>query len=190
MLSAVRENALTAQAPAVRARFEALGAAQFSDAVDDRFLKDLLEPWLGLLRQVAVRNEVRDHFDDHVLVMGGRHSRVDAGHPTVNDASGELMTQVLRRCGVETAAARLAAQVRGPVESIVGAHLSYARVQVLLYGADDYLGPHTDARSGARYNVQAPLNGPGVWHEVLPLVPTGPAARPHRVVLSLRFESP
>jgi hypothetical protein len=215
--SVIHARALAAQVDAVRARFTAWGAAQFHDVVDAAALNGLLEPALDALDEVAVRNQTRDRLAANRITLGGQHSRVDAGHPSVDEARAELMAEVLRSSGIERAAADMAAAAASVVEMVTGGRLRYARAQILLYGADDYLGPHTDVTSGPRYNVQTALTrdcasglrvfgaagprilpdwpgtlrvlGPNVWHEVLPLLPSGPAARPRRIVLSLRFEA-
>lgn len=196
--------------------FRDVGAAQVPGVVHHDLLRGLLEPWLDELTRVAVRDVRLDSIRDDDLIMGGRYRRVDVGHPLVDSGRSAEMVGVLRRSGIEGQADVLAATVLPTVRVVTGTAVEFVRMQLLLYEEGDYIGPHTDQRSGDRYNVQLPVNwhgasglrifqrsgqqvlhdepgvlrflGPYVWHEVLPILRDSSDRKPRRAVLSLRFE--
>jgi hypothetical protein len=208
---------LELQAAVAATRFRDLDVVQIPDVVDHTALTGMLEPWLDELTRVAVRDEQPDRIKESHLTMGGRYGRVDVGHPLVDSVHAKQMASVLWRSGIHERSERLATEIAPLVHRITGVMSEYVRPQVLLYEEQDYLGPHTDRQSGDRYNVQLPATwfgvsglrvfqhlgqivfrdepgalrvlGPGVWHEVLPVMRTSQNLQPRRAVLSLRFES-
>jgi len=136
---------------------------------------------------------------------GSRHGEEDrAALRAVFDASG------LSRFAGELAQAALPF-----LEAVVDRELSYDRVFLLVYREGDFIDPHGDSQVGQRLMVQMPacfgcrtalrilkdgylepfydepgclrILGPGIWHDVLPILRLEPDRPPERVLVSLRF---
>lgn len=217
MNSLVDKSGLDSVSEETTRTFRAMGVVQVAQVVNDELLRSLIEPWLDDLAIVAVRDEVPDRVTRDRLELGGRYSRIDIGHPLTGDSQVAGMEHLLRKSGIRSHARNLAMTITPWICTVVEEEVVFAREQVLLYGEGDYLGPHNDRRSGHRFNVQLPMNwnshsglrifqssgqvilpdkpgvlrilGPQVWHEVMPFLPIDHDQRPHRAVLSLRFES-
>jgi hypothetical protein len=149
------------------------------------------------LLQVAERHEVKSEFKDGRPGGGQRLSRVDPGRPGVPDAVLAQMREVYDHFSLPRFGEQLAEDLKPLVDEVLGGSVQYERVYFLLYGPDDYISPHDDKQTGQRVNVQLPICidglaglrvhhgdwithidragllrflGPGVWHEVLPLI--------------------
>jgi hypothetical protein len=117
--------------------------------------------------------------------------------------------------GLEAAAAELAEAVRPFLAVVTGEDVSYDRPLLLLYGEGDFIDPHGDSTTKRRVMVQTPVCfgcrnalrvledgflelhydepgclrvlGPGIWHDVLPVLRLEHDRPPERVLISLRF---
>jgi hypothetical protein len=101
------------------------------------------------------------------------------------------------------------------VEEITGRKLRYDRTFLLTYGEADFIAPHGDTQTSRRVMLQLPvsigcrramqvmrdgwmepyydnlgalrIHGPGIWHEVLPVLRLDDAVEPERVLVTARL---
>ncbi len=109
----------------------------------------------------------------------------------------------------------LVAEVRPFVEDVVGRRLRYDRAFLLTYNEADFIAPHGDTQTSQRIMLQLSvtygcrtalrvlrdgwmepyydnpgalrIHGPGIWHEVLPVLRLEPDVDPLRVLLTARL---
>ena len=127
---------------------------------------------------------------------------------------GEKLRELLGRLGVLQFASDLTSKLMPLIHAIAGP-VDYQRTYWYLYKEGDYLSVHDDRHVGARIDVQFPLTlgsvggvrvledgflrmhydspgsmnilGPGIWHDVPPLLRTEFGLEPRRVNLGFRF---
>ena len=149
------------------------------------------------------------------LTLGQRFSRVDPGSHDPGSKERALYEKEFLETGLTAFGEEIGELVVPFVEHIVGAKVTYQRIYCFIYEEGDYIGPHNDSQIGWRVNVQFPIPycavtgfrvskdgewklyydmpgslrilGPDVWHEVLPVLRLTEEAKPHRMLLSLRF---
>jgi len=101
------------------------------------------------------------------------------------------------------------------VEDITGRKLRYDRTFLLTYGEADFIAPHGDTQTSRRVMLQMPvstgcrsamqvmrdgwmepyydnlgalrIHGPGIWHEVLPVLRLDNGDEPERVLITARL---
>jgi hypothetical protein len=117
--------------------------------------------------------------------------------------------------GLSSFVDRLLVEIKPWIEFVVGRRLLYDRTFLLLYGESDFIGPHGDTQTSRRVMVQMPVNlncrgalrvlrdgwmepyydepgclrllGPGIWHDVLPVLALDRARAAQRVLVSARL---
>ena len=157
------------------------------------------------LLRVAETQNIPAVMDDSGRPGGGqRLKRVDPERPGIPEADVSRMLKVYEQYNLHDLGERLSDGISPIVEKVLGAPVKYSRIYFLLYGLDDYISPHDDQQTGPRLNVQLPICtngiaglrvydgdwvtypdragtlrflGPGVWHEVLPLIGAPDASR-------------
>lgn len=196
---------------AARQRWIKYRFTEIADVVDVGWLQREAAVLWSALRPVAEPVIVAPRVGDGVLTQGMRYCRVDPGRPTVPERVSAPMNEVYERLQLHEWGAELSARIEPIVSAIFDTPVRYDRVYFLLYEPGDYIGPHNDAQTGQRVNVQFPvvvggtaglrvldwawhtypdtpgllrILGPEVWHEVLPLVGGQNA---YRINVSLRY---
>jgi len=109
----------------------------------------------------------------------------------------------------------LLAETLPVVEDITGRKLRYDRTFLLTYGEADFIAPHGDTQTSRRVMLQMPvstgcrtamqvmrdgwmepyydnlgalrIHGPGIWHEVLPVLRLDDGGEPERVLVTARL---
>jgi hypothetical protein len=117
--------------------------------------------------------------------------------------------------GLSSFVDRLLGEIKPWIEFVVGRALLYDRTFLLVYGESDFIGPHGDTQTSRRIMVQMPVNlncrgalrvlrdgwmepyydepgclrilGPGIWHDVLPVLALDRARPTQRVLVSARL---
>lgn len=171
--------------------------AEIKDVVSAEWLRWFAVTVYRDLWEVAEVQNIAATVKDGRPGPGQRLRRVDPGRPKTPENMVSKMTGVYDRYGLWTLGERLAEDLAPLVATVLGKSVRYDRIYFLLYGLDDYISPHDDNQTGPRVNVQLPICvnglaglrvhqgdwvthvdragtlrflGPGVWHEVLPLI--------------------
>lgn len=119
------------------------------------------------------------------------------------------------RSGLTAFVAQLLSECLTLVEAVVGRPLRYDRTFMLVYGEADFIAPHGDTQTSRRIMLQMPvttgcrtamrvmrdgwmepcydnlgalrIHGPGIWHEVLPVLRLDDNVNPERVLVTVRL---
>jgi hypothetical protein len=131
------------------------------------------------------------------------------------EADKQAVRDAFDRSGLTGFVAELLTSVQPFVEDVVGQKLEYDRTFLLSYGEGDFIAPHGDTQTSRRIMVQMPIafgcrtamrvmrdgwmepyydnpgslriHGPGIWHEVLPVLRLDDAVTPERVLVTARL---
>jgi hypothetical protein len=134
----------------------------------------------------------------------------DASRP---DAAA--IREAFDRCGLTGFAEALLDEALPFFESVVERKLAYDRTFLLTYHEADFIAPHGDTQTSRRIMIQMPvtfgcrsamrvmrdgwmepyyddlgalrIHGPGVWHEVLPVLRLAGGQQPERTLVTLRL---
>lgn len=133
-----------------------------------------------------------------------------------DQATREAIREGFSLGGLDDLCAAISHDVKPLVERITGEHLTYDRPLLFIYGEGDFIDPHGDSTTKRRVMVQLPvcfncrnalrvlkngylepfydepgclrILGPGVWHDVLPVLRLMPDRDPLRVMVSMKFD--
>jgi hypothetical protein len=197
-----------------RDRYRDIGFVKVPDVVPADALTELATDLLPIFSRIA--EEVRlphKPTPRHTLSVAVRFQRVDP--LCCSPDTAEKLTRLLDSLGLLRFGSFLAARLTPLVRSVVGP-VSFRRLYFYVYAEGDYISAHDDHHVGARVDVQFPVSvgtvggvrvlsegflrmhydtpgsmnilGPGVWHDVPPLLRTRPDVDPQRLNLGLRFE--
>jgi hypothetical protein len=197
--------------PSIRERFANDGFVKVTDVLAAQPLVELVTDLLPILNTIAEPVTLRQEpTPDGRLSDGARFWRVDphcAPH-------GDKLTRLLATLGLVEFGSLLSSSLTPLIREIAGP-VSYQRTYVYLYKEGDYVSVHDDHHVGMRVDVQFPITlgsvggvrvlsngflqmhydtagsmnvlGPGVWHDVPPLLRGESGGNPHRVNLGFRF---
>ena len=131
------------------------------------------------------------------------------------EADKSALRTAFSEAGLESFASQLLEEAMPFFEAVAERRLSYDRVFLLGYKEGDFIAPHGDTQTSRRVLVQMPvvfgtrtafrmltggwmepfydepgtlrLMGPGIWHDVLPVLRWRPDVTPERIVVTLRL---
>lgn len=171
--------------------------AEVEDVMSPEWLRWFAVSLYPALLEVSEAHVVPSKMHEGRPSGGQRLHRVDPGRPQVPEEVVERMAAVYDKYDLWSLGERLAGDLAPIVSAVLGEKVRYDRIYFLLYGLDDYISPHDDKHVGPRVNVQLPVCvdgiaglrvhqddwktyvdksgllrflGPGIWHEVLPLI--------------------
>jgi hypothetical protein len=137
----------------------------------------------------------------------------EANRSTPQEAAA--IGHAFRRSGLDTFVDTLLDEITPFVEFVTSRSLHYDRTFLLHYQEGDFVGPHGDTQTSRRIMLQLPVTfgcrtayrvlrgdwmevvydepgslrivGPGVWHEVVPVLAADPSVPAERVVVTIRL---
>lgn len=150
-----------------------------------------------------------------VLTSGYRFGRVDPTFGQKDVKRREAIEHVFEEIGFKSLSSSLGKDLESFVRYVISKDVTFKYGYCFIYKEGDYIGPHNDAQTGDRVNVQFPIAldaasgfrvlgedgrfqlyydrigcvrilGPEVWHEVLPVLRIGEKS-PRRILISLRY---
>jgi hypothetical protein len=195
----------------IRERFASDGFVKVADVLPAQPLVALVTDLLPIITTIAEPVTFRQEpMPGGRLSDGARFWRVD---PHCAPQADKL-TRLLATLGLVEFGSLLSASLTPLLREIAGP-VSYQRTYVYLYKEGDYVSVHDDHHVGMRVDVQFPITlgssggvrvlsngflqmhydtagsmnvlGPGVWHDVPPLLRGESGGHPHRVNIGFRF---
>jgi hypothetical protein len=195
----------------IQERFENAGFVKIDGVLPAGPLLALVTVLLPIMTAIAEPVTFRhEPTRDGALSDGARFWRIDPYCATL----GDKLTRLLGTLGLVEFGALLASKLTPLVRQIAGP-VTYRRTYLYLYKEGDYVSVHDDHHVGRRVDVQFPITlggvggvrvlsdgflrmhyddagsmnvlGPGVWHDVPPLLRGESGVDPHRVNIGFRF---
>lgn len=195
----------------IQTRFENAGFVKIDGVLPVAPLVALVTVLLPIMTAIAEPVTFRhEPTRDRALSEGGRFWRIDP----YCAASVDKLTRLLGMLGLVEFGALLASRLTPLICQIAGP-VTFQRTYFYLYNEGDYLSAHDDHHVGTRVDVQFPITlgsvggvrvlsdgllrmhydnagsmnvlGPGVWHDVPPLLRGESGVDPHRVNIGFRF---
>lgn len=214
--SFVRE-AFAALVPEAREQYQARRFAQMDRAIDGSQIRGALSRLLPIVRRYAEQSLRPPEGSGHAFNGGYRYERIDPGVPQSSFAREEdtFVRQAFEDSGLNRLVGELWDSTSESLNEIVGTRLALDRCFLLRYRERDYIAPHGDSQKNGRVLVQLPVPfntvgvframtgewfedfydrsgslrilGPGIIHEVPPVLRTNPEADPERIIVTIRL---
>lgn len=207
-----------AKAQTAAATFRSAPFVQLSDAFDGAELRNILAGLLPGVRSLTERTEVAPAGATPSFQGGAAYGRIDpgkAGSPLETAINCEVRS-AFEGSGLSDFIERFWLSGRDLISEIVGRALVFDRCFLLRYEEHDFIAPHGDKQTNGRVLVQLPVTfstvsmfravldgawcdfydadgvvrilGPGVIHEVPPVVRTELRSPPERIVVTMRLQ--